>query len=310
MSRPVSLVATTSVRLVLRERVVALLAALFVVLVMISAWLGWSATSTVNGIYVRAAAFLAAAGQPVPPNPVLDISPLSLMRNMVVYVALIGALAAIVVGNRLMTLDRAGGVVPLLASRPMTRRQLAIAKIAALAVVIAGLTGVAALVSIAAFAVLPATSLDLAGWLRLFGFFGISALYMMLFGLLALGCAALARSESVALLIPVTIWLTLTFILPSLTANIHPTAAINPIAALAPAPDSTFFHWTGALLGPLSLGESYKVASAGLLNFLPATHVAPVIPPVAGLLAAGVIAVFGAVAALVRMDRTKGEFDV
>lgn len=60
----------------------ALLAALFVALVLVSAYLGWSATSTVNAIYAKSAVFLAAAGKPVPSNPVLDISPLSLMRNM------------------------------------------------------------------------------------------------------------------------------------------------------------------------------------------------------------------------------------
>jgi hypothetical protein len=97
---------------------VALLTLMFVALVMVSAWLGWSATATVNRIYVNAAAFLAASGKPVPSNPVNDISPLSLMRNMAVYVSLIGVLAAIVIGNRLVALDRRSGVLPLIGSRP------------------------------------------------------------------------------------------------------------------------------------------------------------------------------------------------
>ncbi|MBC7736901.1 MAG: hypothetical protein H7245_06690, partial [Candidatus Saccharibacteria bacterium] len=42
------LIARQSARFVLRERTVALLSGMFVVLVLISAWLGWSATSTVN----------------------------------------------------------------------------------------------------------------------------------------------------------------------------------------------------------------------------------------------------------------------
>ena len=123
------LIARQSARFVLRERTVALLSLMFVVLVLISAWLGWSATATVNRIYLDAAAFLQAAGKPVPTNPVLDISPLSLMRNMSVYVALIGALSAIVIGNRLVGLDRKAGVLPLIGIRPLGRNAYAGARL-------------------------------------------------------------------------------------------------------------------------------------------------------------------------------------
>lgn len=57
----------------------------------------------------------------MPTNPVLDISSLSLMCNMAVYVALIGALAAIVIGDRLVGIDRKAGVLPLIGSRPLGR---------------------------------------------------------------------------------------------------------------------------------------------------------------------------------------------
>ena len=54
------MIARQSARFVLRERTVALLSLMFVVLVLVSAWLGWSATATVNAIYADAAKFLAA----------------------------------------------------------------------------------------------------------------------------------------------------------------------------------------------------------------------------------------------------------
>ena len=153
------LIARQSARFVLRERTVALLSLMFVVLVLISAWLGWSATSTVNRIYLDAAAFLQAAGKPVPTNPVLDISPLSLMRNMSVYVALIGALSAIVIGNRLVGLDRKAGVLPLIGIRPLGRNAYAAGKIAALTGLILALGAVAGGVAVATFLVLPAITL-------------------------------------------------------------------------------------------------------------------------------------------------------
>ncbi len=308
---PARLIANQSIRFVLRERTVALLAAMFVVLVLISAWLGWQATATVNRIYLDAAAFLQASGQPVPTNPVLDISPLSLMRNMSVYVSLIGVLAAIVIGNRLITLDRKAGVLPLIGSRPLNATAYARGKIGALALLILGLSVIAGLVSVLTFAALPAISVTAAQWLQLAGFFGLSALYMMIFGLIGLAAGGMARSESVGLLVPVTIWLTLTFILPQRTGNLNPTAAINPIAALAAPPDTAFFGAMGQVLGSVSLADAYKFGAANLLDLMPAGIASPaIIPPVAVLVLALIAAIAVTWRALTALNMAQGDYNV
>ena len=310
-SPPALLIAGQSARFVLRERTVALLAAMFVILVMLSAWMGWSATTTVNRIYTDAAAFLTATGKPVPTNPVLDISPLSLMRNMSVYVALIGALAAIVIGNRLVAVDRKAGVLPLIGVRPMTSGSYALAKIVALVLLVGLLTAVSAAVSVVTFMVLPTISISSAQWLQLAGFLTVSAIYMLLFGLIGLAAAASCRSETVGLLIPVTVWLTLTFIFPQIISNLHPTAAINPVSALAARPDAAFFWWTGQILGPFSLADSFKYASAGLLDYLPEGIASQaVIPPVADLMLAAVVLTAVSWRTLTRMPMAQGDYDV
>ncbi|WP_128513667.1 ABC transporter permease [Tabrizicola thermarum] len=305
------LIARQSARFVLRERTVALLSLMFVVLVLISAWLGWSATSTVNRIYLDAAAFLQKAGQPVPTNPVLDISPLSLMRNMSVYVALIGALSAIVIGNRLIGLDRKAGVLPLIGIRPLGRNAYAGGKIAALTGLILALGAVAGVVAVATFLMLPAITLTGTQWAQLAGFMAITTLYMGIFGLIGLASGAWAKSETVGLLLPVTLWLTLTFILPQLTANLNPTAAINPISALATPPDTSFFHWAAIVLGPVSLADAYKFASAGLLDYLPQGIASPSFnPPVLTLILASCVAAAVAWRALTRLSMTQGDYNV
>lgn len=308
---PAWLIASQSSRFVLRERTVALLATLFVALVLISAWLGWQATATVDRIYLDAAAFLQKSGQPVPSNPVLDISPLSLMRNMSVYVALIGALSAIVIGNRLVGLDRKAGVLPLIGIRPFSRATYATGKIAALASLILLLALISGIIAVVTFLLLPSVVPNAAQWAQLAGFMGISALYMAIFGLVGLGTGAAARSETVGLLVPVTLWLTLTFILPQLTANLNPTAAINPISALAPLPDTPFFHAAGQILGPFSLADSYKFASASLLDYLPPGIVSPAfIPPVTDLSLAMAVAAAFAWSALTRLPMAQGDYNV
>lgn len=308
---PARLIAGFSSRFMLRERTVALLAALFVALVLISAWLGWQATETVNRIYLDAASFLRSSGQPVPTNPVLDISPLSLLRNMAVYVALIGALSAIVIGNRLVGLDRKAGVLPLIGVRPLGRASYAAGKIAALLALIVLLAMISGAIAAVTLLLLPVVALSGSQWVQLLGFIVVSALYMGIFGLVGLAAGAYARSETVGLLLPVTLWLTLTFVFPQLTANLNPTAAINPISALAAPPDVQFFNWAGVLLGPFSLADSYKFTAAALLDYLPQGIASPSpVPPVADLiLAAGLAAIF-AWRALTHLPMVLGDYDV
>lgn len=305
------MIARQSTLFIFRERTVALLSVLFVALVLVSAYLGWSATSTVNSIYRDSTAYLNSIGQPIPPNPVLDISPLSLLRNMSIYVMLIGSLSAIVIGYQLIATDRKSGVMPLLGTRPFDQAAYARGKIWALLMVLLTLISIAALVSVITFFFLPEFRLSSTEWLKLAGFFALSSAYMLLFGLMGLASAAWSRSESVGILLPMTIWLSVTFILPSLTSNILPTAAINPISALATPPDSIFFHWTGRAIGPFSIAESYKYISAELLDFLPTTaKMRSLVPPVPDLVFALTIAGFTAVRSMLRMDIARGDYDV
>ena len=307
---PGPLVASQSIRFVLRERTVALLCGMFVVLALISAWLGWSATATFNRIYIDAAAFLKASGLPVPSNPVLDVSPLSLMRNMSVYVALIGALSAIVIGNWLISLDCKAGVLPLIGVRPLSQNASAGGKIAALVWLIRTLGLVAGCVAVATFLVLPAVTLTAAQWSRLTEFIAFSMLYMGIFGLAGLAAGAWVRSETVGLLLPVTLWLTLTFIFLQLTANLNPTAAINPVSAMVNPPDTVFFHWATQILGPVSLADAYKFAAARLLDYLPPATASPsAIPPIATLILAAVGAIGLAWRALTGLPMTSGDYD-
>ena len=305
-----TLIARQSIGLILREHTVTMIAGLFVGLVLISAWMGWQATTTVNQIFADAAAFLAASGRPVPTNPVLDNSPLILMRNLPVYVSLIGALAAIVIGNRLVALDRKAGILPLIGSRPATRLDYALGKIAALTALSGGLMLIAALVSCATFQLLPVVRLTALQWAQLGGFFVLSWAYILIFGLIALAATAFTRSESIALLVPVTAWLAGTFILPALTLNLTPTAVLNPISALADPPQTAFFGWMGWALGPLSLAEAYGTTAAQLLDFRPAEWASrSVIPALPALLIALLALAAAAIWALLSLNTGAEEYD-
>ena len=301
-----AMIAGQSVRLAFRESTVLLMAGMFAALVLVSAWLGWQATDTVNRIYLDAAQFLAASGKPVPTNPVLDTSPLILMRNVSIYVILIGALSAIVIGNRLVAVDRKAGVLPLIASRPVSRAGYALGKLLALAALIAGLFTVAACVGTATLLLLPGALITAQMWSSLFAFFALSALYMLIFGLIALAATSAFASETVGLLVPVTFWLAVTFILPALTLNLTPTAVLNPISALATPPDTALFRLTGWALGPFSLAENYGALAAGLLEYRPAEWLSrSALPPLASLITACAATTALACRALLGLDPTR-----
>ena len=258
--------AWNAVKVSTRDHTVVLLASLFFVMVLISAYLGWSATQTVNAIYAKTVPVLQVQGKLVPRNPVGDTPVLSLFRNMVTYVALLGNLAALVLGHQSVATDRKAGVVPLLMSRPVARSSIALGKITSIIILIAAILLVAALVNSLTMLLLPGLALNGAVWLGLVKFYAVSGLYMLSFGLLGAICATVFKTESLSLLVPVTIWLVLTFIVPQITANIGPMAALNPQSANLVAPTASFFIFTSEVIGPFSIAEAYRHLASGILE--------------------------------------------
>jgi ABC-type transport system involved in multi-copper enzyme maturation permease subunit len=258
----------SAIRISVRDRTVMLLAVMFIIMVLVSAYLGWSATNTVNNIYDAAVPAMKAQGLAPAANPVGEMPPLSLFRNMVTYVALLGGLAALVLGHQVIAVDRKSGVMPLLLSRPVSRVNLAFGKIVAIAATIACLLGIAAIINLLTMMLLPNLAVNGAVVAGLAKFYAVSLLYMLAFSLLGAACAVFCKTESMALLVPVTIWLALTFIVPQVTSNIGPMAALNPLSANLVQPEGLFFTITSTVLGPLSIAEAYRYLASTILEVL------------------------------------------
>jgi len=303
-------VMASALRVSLRDRTALLISGLFMALVLVSAYLGWSATANVHDVYAKVVEAYALKGEIAPPNPVKNTSPLELLRNMATYVALIGALSGMVLGNKMVAVDRQSGVYPLIASRPIRTIGIAVGKILAIIVAISSLLGFAALINVATFIALPDMSLDADQWSRLAQFYAASNLYVIAFGLLGAVFAATSRSETVALMIPMTIWLTITFIIPQMTANVLPMAALNPLKAMVAAPSGAFFAFTGAVLTPLSLGEAYRALSAILLDFAPPGYqFNSFISPILTLFVVNGVLIISMVFAYLKLDASRSAYN-
>lgn len=249
----------------MRERTVLLLMAIFIGMTLASTYMGWASEHTVLQVYSASARELASLGKDAPPAPAFPH--LAILRNMIIYVVLIGALLAMVVGHAAGMRDRKAGVVRLLFSRPITKREYLLGKVLGVTAVLALTVLCAAAISTASAALL--TPLSGTDALRILGFYGLALAYVVGFALLGLCVAYYVGNEAVALLIPVIVWLTITFVLPELTSALYPTGALNPVLPPTDAPGSPLLQAVREAVSPLSISEHFKALGAAALGILP-----------------------------------------
>lgn len=251
-----------------RERTFHLLLAIFLGMTFFSVYIGWSTRTTTNGIYYASVAYLAAQGiTNVVPNPLASISPLLVFDNMLIYVLLIGALLAIVIGHRSFVRERKSGTLPLTFVRPVSKAQYAFAKLLGIFLALAGIVAATYCVSAASALLIPALHLTAAELLRLLLFYAVSLVYLCLFAGIGLLFAVMMANESTALFMPILLWVAAVFILPELTTGQNPVALLNPVMLANALPDQgPFFAAMHTVLGPFSVGQFYTKSGLSALG--------------------------------------------
>ena len=225
--------------------------------------LGWSSHNTIVKVYEQATVLLADQGRAAPPNPFERKPALSLLSNMVVYVPLMGALLAIVVGHVSLAEDRSAGLGRLLFSRPLAHSSYALGKLAANAALLGATAAICTIASALALWIANGslTGSDLG---RLVIFYALSWLYLMVFALVGMVSVAAVRQRSFGLLVALGIWLVITFAMPQVTSGLRPSAALNPIND--PVSTSQRFFDVTATARPISWVEQYREASGRILG--------------------------------------------
>lgn len=133
-----------------RSRTAHLLLVVFVGMVAASSVIGWLTNSTVTGVYEK----ILAAGLTSAPNPFSHVFPLYYASNSVIYVVLIGALMAIVLGVQATLRDRKAATIDLVFSRPVSPAARLLGQLAGLGVVIAVVLAVSMAISWALISVI------------------------------------------------------------------------------------------------------------------------------------------------------------
>ena len=279
-----------------RERLPHLLLAVFVGMTAAAAFVGSSARATVSAVYREAAAQQLTSAA----NPFDALPPLYYARNTVVYVVLIGALLAIVVGVRSTLRDRHARTTDLILARPGSPAGYLGAKLAGTALAMLGLMAASALISIACVSAVAGHLLGLGDCARLAALYGLGWLFLLPFIALGMLSGTYSRTAATALLLPIVLWSVVVFVLPLLGTAAHPVSLLNPVAP-PPADRTGLFALTAALTAPLSLGEQFKQAASALLGGPQAAA-----DPAGGLLTLTTAAALGCAAVVAtRRSRTR-----
>lgn len=260
-------IANAEIRALFREKTMYSIIGVFLLMTIASSFIGWSTFTTANAVYRASVVFLHEKGVGVvPENPLQSIPALASFDNLIVYILLIGALLGIIIGHRSFMRERRSGILQVLFTRPVLKRSFVLGKILGLGLVLFSIVSMTAIISIASSFLLPLQHVTVGDIGHAILFFTFSFLYILFFALIGLFFAIVSKSESLALFIPICIWVGITFVLPELATGLTPTALLNPVTILQIPPLTGFFSAAQHILFPVSLGWHYTTISGELLG--------------------------------------------
>jgi ABC-type transport system involved in multi-copper enzyme maturation permease subunit len=247
-----------------RKRVLGFLVGSLIGVTLLSGVLGWASHQTIIGVYAESAKLLGSRGLAAPLNPFLLKPELSLLSNMVIYVTMIGALVALVLGHLTVAEDETTGIGRLIFSRRLSRGQYAVGKVTASAIILGLSMTACALVSVLALWIVNHSIPSIGDIGRLAVFYGFSWLYLMIFALVGAIALLSTGRRSLGLLAAMGAWLIVTFAVPQFTSGLRPSQSLNPI--VDPISTSQNFFKITRRARPFSIAEQFKEASARILH--------------------------------------------
>lgn len=243
-----------------REKLAQALLIVFVGMVSLSSFIGWLTNKNVTGIWQK----VKDQGLTAAPNPFAHVPALYYLRNTVIYLVLIGALLAIVLGVASIIRDRKAHTADLILTRPINSRSYLLGKLMGIGLWLTTILGFVTLISWTSIALIIGKAPAFGDSLRLVAFFSISLIFLLGFVLLGMICALYSSRETNALLLPISLWSIVTFVLPQLGTADHPVSLLNPVPAIANQGGA--FSILNSIFSPLSTTEQFKKASSSILG--------------------------------------------
>lgn len=267
MTGKINTIAGHEFKTLFKEKTFVLILIIFILMTLFSTYIGWSSRTTVENVYQETVKKLLADGAAMQPaDPFTGISVLSIIKNMIVYVFLIGSLLSIIIGYNSFLRERQSGVSKIIFSKPLERKDFVLGKIAGILYPLLIITAISFLISLASVSLITGKMLPSPSIFKLVAFYLVSLIYMLMFAMTGLFFSIYLKSESMALLIPVIIWIFISFVLPELTSALNPNALLNPTNIQSAMPHGQFLLALQGALKPFSVSETYKLISGNLLE--------------------------------------------
>lgn len=258
------LIAKKDTKLLIQDKSFLIILAIFITMSIISFYISYSTNHTIMNIYNTTALELKALNQPVPSIPFKQ-EPLGIMKNMIIYIVLIGSLLAIAIGHIIGINDRKAAVTRVLFAKPFSKFEFFIGKsIASLGVLFCAIffSFVVSAISLSLVNVFSLLNL-----LYIFEFYAVSFIYLAGFVYLGLFFAIKTDNSTKAILIPILIWIVIAFALPQMSLALYPTSSLNPILPETNLINSPILSTLHSFVYPFSISEQYKELSSEILGF-------------------------------------------
>jgi ABC-type transport system involved in multi-copper enzyme maturation permease subunit len=162
----------------------------------------------------------AAGGTVLAPPP--GLYPLNLLRPVIEYIEIIGAVLAIGLGYLSVARERRGRTLPLLHTRPIHGRTVFAGRLLGAAALIATVVAAAAVISVVVLGIAGGRWLNGSEIVKLTVSFASGVLYMLLFYALATWITARSRVLANGLVVALVIWLSLVLIVPQIGDTMDP----------------------------------------------------------------------------------------
>jgi ABC-2 type transport system permease protein len=270
-------IAKKDLRLLAKERTFILILLIFFLMSTASTYIGWSSQQTVRQVYEVTAQELIAEGKTVPPSPFSLIPTLDIMKNMIIYVVLIGALLSIVLGYTIAISDRKAGATRLLFSRPFTKENFLFGKIGVVSLLLFFALLASLIISTISVALFHPITLQL--FFSILIFYGASFLYLAGFACLGLFFGLKTDNSTKAVVLPLLFWIVITFMFPELGSALYPTSSLNPVLPATTILGSPVLQAIHSVIYPFSISEQYKEFSATTLGLSNVSETGVVIYP-------------------------------
>ena len=268
----IKILATKDRKLLFRENTFRIILAIFISMSLLSTFIGWSSQRTIDNVYQAAAIELNTIGKPVSPSPFDNVPPLSIVKNMIVYIVLIGALLSIQFGHTIAVNDRKAGVTRILFSKPFSKREFFWGKLLSTLNIIIISLFLSLVVSTLSLIFLGTLSFSSLGGLLVF-YLG-AFVYLGGFAFLGLFFGFYTNNSTKAILIPLLLWVAITFALPELGSALYPTSSLNPVLPRTTILDSKVLSTLHNIIYPFSISEQFKEFSANALQLNPQSSLA------------------------------------